>query len=48
MPVFAREARLRLAIQFLKGQFDAIDGDGNGYIAAGGLLILFHGDLKAL
>lgn len=48
IPVYGREARLRQALSFLKNQLDAIDRDGNGMIAAGGLLLLFHSDLKAL
>ena len=46
--MYGREARLRQALAFLKNQIESIDGDGNGIIAAGGLLILFHSDLKVL
>lgn len=47
-PVLARESRLRHSLDFLKQQFDFIDGNKDGFVPAGGLIILFQASLKAL
>ena len=48
MPIFSREARLRHSLEFLKGQLGSIDGNSDGYVPAGGLILLFASNLKAL
>lgn len=47
-PVLAKESRLRSSLDFLKQQFDYIDGNKDGFVPAGGLIILFQANMKAL
>lgn len=48
LPVGAREARLRAACDFLANQLQFIDGNRDGNIPAGGLILLLTSNLKAL
>ena len=48
IPVLAREQRLRSSLDYLKEQLDYIDGNKDGFVPAGGIILMFSTTMKVL